>query len=700
MRCPRSHAFIPWPSPCDLAILCFEMTVKNLSEKEALSRHEELKHKVREHDYNYHVLDRPIITDREYDKLYAELLELENAFPQLVTPDSPSQRVGSLPVDKFAKVPHRTPMLSLANSYSIEDIYAFDERVKKFLGTETDIEYFCELKFDGLAIELIYEKGILTQALTRGDGFVGENVVSNVKTIKSIPQKLDVAQPPDLLEVRGEILMFKEDFKILNEQQQEAGEVPFANPRNAAAGTIRQLDPRIAAKRSLKFFAYGLGETSEAKPATMIEINQLFHSYHLLALTKGHLAQLCIGAKAVAAYYEHIKQLRHELPFDIDGIVVKVNSLRLQEELGFIARSPRWATAAKFEPEQGKTKIENIIVQVGRTGALTPVAVMTPVEVGGVTITHATLHNQDEIDRKDVRIGDTVIIHRAGDVIPEVVSVLQEERPKSAVPFKIPSQCPVCNEKAERAEGEAVSRCLNPLCQARLKESLKHFVSRKAMNIESLGDKLIESLVDNKIVSTFSDLYTLTPEKLLSLERQGEKSSQKILESVEKSKNTTLGRLIFALGIRHVGEQTAKLIAKKFKTVADFIAASLEDLLEIEGVGPKVAEAVFAELQHKKFVSEIHRLLKLGISPAEEAGPASDLLSEKTFVITGTLPMERDKVKALIESLGGKVSSSVSKKTSYVLAGEEAGSKLEKAKELKVSVLSWDDFNDLINKRP
>lgn len=662
----------------------------------AKSRHDKLVKEIREHDYAYFVLDQPKISDRDYDKLYQELLEIEQHFPELLTANSPSQRVGGAALSKFEKMPHKIPMLSLSNTYNIEEIVEFDKRVKKFLSTAADIEYFCDLKFDGLAIELVYENGTLVSALTRGDGVTGENVVSNVRTIRSIPLALNGDDAPKSIEVRGEIIMHKEDFRTLNEQQQEAGEIPFANPRNAAAGTIRQLDPKIAATRPLKFYAYGLGDSPFFKPKTLLEMYSGFKGFGFPIVQK-NLFSLARGANEIVDYYHRIQKLRHQLPFDIDGIVIKINSRNLQDELGFVARSPRWATAAKFEPERAETTIENIIVQVGRTGALTPVAVMSPVEVGGVTVTHATLHNQDEVDRKDVRVGDTVIIHRAGDVIPEVVSVILEKRPKKTSPFKIPKSCPVCDETTYQNPGEVVQRCLNPLCAARIKESLKHFVSRRAMNIESIGDRLIDTLVDQKLLNSFSDIYRLTHDKLIGLERQGEKSTKKILENIDRSKDTTLARFIYALGIRFVGEQTAKLIAKKVKSVDAFCTVSTEDLLAVDGIGPKVAQAVTDELSKKPFIFEIKALLQLGVHPKSEADSSiSSIFTGKTFVITGTLPLDRDKVKDMIEAHGGKASGSVSKKTHFVLAGEEAGSKLDKARELGVPIIDWVKFQKMI----
>lgn len=676
-----------------------------MTKSEAQKRLAALKEQLQLHDYYYHVLDQPKISDREYDRLFEEALQIESQFPDLTAADSPSNRIGAAPVSKFEKLPHRIPMLSLSNSYSTNEIIEFDLRIKKFLGSDEDIEYFCDLKFDGLAMELVYEEGLLTTALTRGDGTTGENVVSNIRTIKSIPLKLNMANPPKLIEIRGEVIIHKDDFAELNLAQQEAGEVPFANPRNAAAGTIRQLDPKVSASRPLRFYSYGLGDSPYFKPKTLDEMfkglremglptvaQSAAQSAGALSLKDG-LTKTVRGASAAVGFYEEVQRLRRSLPFDIDGIVIKVNSLRLQEELGFIARSPRWATAAKFEPEQATTIIEDIIVQVGRTGALTPVAIMKPVLVGGVTITNATLHNQEEIDRKDVRVGDTVVIHRAGDVIPEIVSVLTDKRPKNSKPFHIPSTCPVCDTTAIQSEGEVIKRCPNPLCAARVKESLKHFVARRAMNIESLGDKMIDLLVDTGLVKSFSDLYRLKYEDLISLERQGEKSTKKILENIEKSKDTTLARLLFATGIRFVGEQTAKNIAKRLGTIEKVLNASAETLQNIDGVGEKVAQAFVETTSQKSFKTEIQNLEKLGIRiKAEKGEPTTTALANKTFVITGTLPVERDKAKDLIEANGGKVSGSVSKKTDYLLAGAEAGSKLNKAQELGVEVIDWESF--------
>lgn len=669
-----------------------------------------LREQIREHDYNYHVLDQPKISDYDYDQLFSELQKLEQANPELITADSPTQRVGAEPLGAFRKIAHRKPMLSLANSYSTEDIDDFDLRVKKFLEHQhSEVTYFCEPKFDGLAIELIYENGILTGALTRGDGQVGEDVLSNVKTLRSVPLILQGKKFPKLLEVRGEILMFKDDFKKLNEAQQEDGLQTFANPRNAAAGSIRQLDPRITASRRLRLFCYAPGAVEglefKSQSEWLEKLRELglpsLKTVPLKSVGKGlELTALAKNAEDVKKFYQHIKELKHELPFDIDGVVIKVNSLPLQHQLGTVARSPRWATAAKFPPEQATTVVENIAVQVGRTGALTPVAIMTPVRVGGVTVTNATLHNQSEVDRKDVRVGDTVVIQRAGDVIPEVVEVVLSKRPKNSKPFKMPLKCPICSEPTEQPEDEVVARCVNASCPAILNESLKHFVSRRAMNVEKLGDKIIEQMTEAKLVESFSDLYKLSLKDILGLPRQGEKSAQNIFDSIEASRHPALARFIYALGIRFVGEQTAKSLAIHFKNLDAFMDATDEQLLDIDDIGPKVAESLRNRLKSSAFRKEIQRLVKNGVEVQKERSNSDGHLPLKglNIVITGTLPAPRDEIKDLITALGGKSSGSVSKATNYLLAGEAAGSKLDKAEQLGVKILDWDAFQKLIKK--
>lgn len=660
-------------------------------------RHEELKKILSEHDYNYYILDRPAITDYEYDQLYSELLSLESKEKNLDLSDSPSQRVGGKALDSFQKVPHRLPMLSLANSYSVEDIFEFDERVKKFLRNEEDVDYLCELKFDGLSMELVYEDGHLVRAITRGDGSVGEDVTENIKTIRTIPLKLG-KKAPALLEVRGEVLIFKEDFRKLNETQQENGQQTFANPRNAAAGTVRQLDSKVAASRPLRFMAYALGATEGITFETQKEIEEYFDSHQIPTALNipGELVQVCRGPQAVADYYHHIEKLRPKLPFDIDGIVVKVNSLRLQDDLGLVARSPRWATAAKFKPEQALTVVEDITVQVGRTGALTPVAIMKPVKVGGVTVTNATLHNQEEINRKDIRIGDTVVIQRAGDVIPEVVSVVLDKRPKTSTPFLLPTHCPACGSEVQKLEGEVVTRCVNPLCIAVVKESLKHFVGRRAMNIDKVGDRLIEAFVDNGLLKRFSDFYRIAKEDILSLERQGEKSAENIISSIENSKTPTLARLIFALGIRFVGETTAKHLADHFLTIEKFLTATEEDLVNVPEIGPKVARSILQWTANDELVEDVREMIRLGVKITNPVRSQEGKLSGKSFLITGTLPVKRDDAKDIIEKNGGKILGSVSSKLSYLVVGDDPGSKVDKAQSLGVAIISWDDLQNML----
>lgn len=664
-----------------------------MSKSDLAKKHQQLKEQIQHHDYLYHVLDRPEISDFDYDQLFAQLLALEAQHPELANENSPSQRVGGQVLDAFEKVPHRKPMLSLSNSYSSQDILAFDEKVRKELRLtdEATVDYFCEPKFDGLALELVYEQGQLVRAITRGDGSVGEDVTHNIRTIKSVPLQLRTTNAPKLLEVRGEVLMLKKDFAALNETQEEMGQNVFANPRNAAAGTVRQLDSKIAAGRPLKFFSYALGEVDGVSFDTHESVENYLRDIGFPIAQD--LIQVCRGPEDVVKYYYTIESKRKSLPFDIDGIVVKVNSLRLQEDLGMVARSPRWATAAKFQPEQAETVVENIVVQVGRTGALTPVAIMRPVKVGGVTVTNATLHNQEEVDRKDVRIGDSVLIQRAGDVIPEVVRVILEKRPANSQAFKVPDRCPVCLGQAIKAEEEVITRCVNPFCSAILKESLKHFVSRRAMNMEKVGDKLVEALVEKSLVKTFSDLYRLSKDDLLSLDRKGEKSVANIMSSIENSKTCSLARLIFALGIRFVGEQTAKLLADHFGTIEKFAEASEQELLAVPEIGPKVASSILQALP--KLKTEVFELVKLGVQIEQPKRNMTGSLTGKSFLITGTLPVKRDEAKDFVENNGGKILSSVSSKLNFLVVGEDPGSKLEKAQSLGVQILTWEGLQRL-----
>lgn len=688
------------------------MTTVNskISRSEAIPLLKELRQKIEHHNYLYHVLDRPQITDYEFDQIFTKLQELEAVFPDLITPDSPTQRVGGAALEFFPKAAHRDPMLSLQNTYSADEIYEFHERIQNFLkGQGGTYTYFCEPKFDGLAVELVYEQGTLVSAITRGDGVIGEDILSNIKTIPSIPMQLisDTYDIPSLFEVRGEVVIFKEDFKKLNEDIEAQGKAPFANPRNAAAGSLRQLDPKIAATRPLKFLAYAPGVIEGIK----VESQQMFFDLvrhfkipNAIDLTeklklKSHLYEVAPSIEEAVNYYSSLEKQRKSLPFEIDGVVIKINEFYLQDILGKVARSPRWATAGKFKPEQAETQIEKIEVQVGRTGVFTPVAIMKPVKVGGVVISHATLHNQDEIDRKDIRVGDFVIIQRAGDVIPEVVEVVLAKRDPKSVPYKISYICPSCQQHGEKLEGEVAIRCANPMCPSQRIESLKHFISRKAMNIDKLGAKIIERFVVEGFVKTFSDIYKLKKSQILELERFGEKSVENLFKSIEESKHPTLDRFIYSLGIRFVGEQTAKALAKHFKTIDGFLNATMETLISIDDVGPKVAESIINTLSSESFKQEIHNLLEVGIkiqsSGSTALAPEEAIFNGLTFVITGTLAVSRTEASNYIEARGGKVSSSVSKKTSYVLAGENAGSKLDKAVDLNVKIISWEELLNL-----
>ncbi|NWG38864.1 MAG: NAD-dependent DNA ligase LigA [Hydrogenophilaceae bacterium] len=657
-----------------------------------------LRDQINYHNYRYYVLDNPEIPDAEFDRLFRELQALEVAHPELVTPDSPTQRVGGRPLEGFAQVRHRVPMLSIRTETDIESsgAYNFDARIRRELKLkehDPPIEYACELKFDGLAINLRYEQGLLVQAATRGDGETGEDVTQNVRTIHSIPLRLTADVPPEVLEVRGEVYMSRADFERFNEKQRASGGTPLVNPRNGAAGSIRQLDPAIAAQRPLSFYAYGLGEVAGW------EIPK-HHGEILDALLKmgfpvSHERAVVHGPQGLVQFHDDIGRRRDSLPFDIDGVVYKVNRLDLQERLGFVSREPRWAVAHKFPPQEELTTVEAIEVQVGRTGALTPVARLKPVFVGGVTVSNATLHNQDEIDRLDVREGDTVIVRRAGDVIPEVVSVLKDRRPRpEPARFEILERypvCPVCGSNVARQEGEAAIRCTGGLyCPAQRKQALLHFASRRAMDIEGLGEKLVDQLVDQGIVHTPADLYKLGIAKVANLERMAEKSASNLLAAIEKSKHTTLARFIFALGIRNVGESTAKDLAKHFGGLDSLMDADEAALVEVPDVGPVVAQSIaqfFAEPHNREVVEQLRAA---GVSWPESAPGRKQQggLAGKTFVLTGTLPhLTRDEAKDKIEAAGGKVAGSVSKKTDYVVVGAEAGSKLTKAQELGITIL-------------
>ena len=655
-----------------------------------------LREEIERHNYQYHVLDQPLISDAEYDRLFRELQALESSHPGLVEPDSPTQRVGAAPLAAFAPARHRTPMLSLNNAFHPEEVTAFDRRVREALGVDT-VEYSAEPKFDGLAVRLTYERGILTQGATRGDGYTGEEVTANLRTVRAIPLRLRVEPIPARMEVRGEVLMRKADFEELNRMQRERGEKQFVNPRNAAAGALRQLDARITATRRLYFVAYGLGG-GEGLPAFRRQ-NEMLEYLAGAHFPVANERQVVSGLEGLLTYFEAIARKRARLAYDIDGVVYKVNDLAAQEELGYIARAPRYAIAHKFPAEEAETVVEGIEVQVGRTGALTPVARLKPVFVGGVTVTNATLHNEDEIRRKDVRIGDAVMVRRAGDVIPEVVRVLAEKRPASARAFNMPSCCPICNSAVQRLEGEAVARCTAGLyCPAQRKQALLHFASRRAMDIEGLGEKLVDQLVDGDIVKTPADLYRLDASSLARLERMADKSAANIVAAIERSKQTTLPRLVYALGIRNVGETTARDLALHFGSMETLRDADMATLQQVPSIGPVVAQSIvqfFAEPHNRDVVAQLQAA---GVVFERTGAPRkSSRIEGKTFVLTGTLPrLKRDEAAQKIQELGGRVSGSVSRKTDFVVAGTDPGSKYDKAVALGVTILDEDGLLELL----
>lgn len=662
------------------------------------SRITELRNLINEYNYQYYVLDAPTVPDAEYDRLFNELKTLEQAHPELVTPDSPTQRVGAPPLSKFETSVHLEPMLSLDNAFADEDISAFIKRIHDRLGTERSIEFVAEPKMDGLAINLTYEQGLLVSAATRGDGMTGELITNNIKTIRAIPLSLRGNKHPDKIEIRGEVFLPLAGFESLNKMQAKQGLKTFANPRNAAAGSVRQLDSAITASRALSFYCYGLGFSSSGDlAATHYDTLMLLKEW---GMPISKLVEKVKDAPGCLKYHQHMLEIRDSLPFEIDGVVYKVNDLSLQKELGFIARAPRFAIAHKFPAQEEMTLLKSVDFQVGRTGALTPVARLEPVQVGGVVVSNATLHNMDEIERKDVRIGDTVIIRRAGDVIPEVVSVVLAKRPADAHHIHAPHLCPVCGSEVFRDEDEAAIRCTGGLyCAAQRKEGLKHFFSRKAMDAEGLGDKLIEQLVDANLVHDAADVYALKLEDWANLERMGEKSAHNKIDALIKSKTTTLPRFIYALGIREVGEATARNLVSQFRTLDALRSATEADLLKVPDVGPVVAAHVVHFFAQPHNRSVIDKLLKAGIHwPEVKVQDASSLpLHGKTFVITGTLPnMSRDEAKALLESFGATVSGSVSKQTDYLLAGEKAGSKLDKAQSLGVAVLDEEGLKKML----
>ncbi|HEX8958023.1 MAG TPA: NAD-dependent DNA ligase LigA [Burkholderiaceae bacterium] len=663
-----------------------------------------LKQELNRHSHSYYVLDAPTIPDAEYDKLFRELQVLEQVHPELVSFDSPTQRVGGAPLTQFDEVQHTVPMLSLNNGFADDDIVNFDRRVREGLHAagatlDGEVEYATELKFDGLAINLRYENGLLVQAATRGDGATGENVTANIRTVRDIPLRLHGGKIPEVIDVRGEVLMFKADFEKLKASQRAAGQKEAVNPRNAAAGSLRQLDSRITAKRTLRFFAYGIG-TLEGMDMPESH-SALLDWYKTLGLSVCAERAVVRGAHGLLDFFRGIGQKRPSLPYEIDGVVYKVNRLDQQLKLGFVSRAPRFALAHKFPAEEALTVLQDIEVQVGRTGAITPVARLQPVFVGGVTVTNATLHNEDEVRRKDIRIGDTVVVRRAGDVIPEVLSFVPESRPADARAFVMPASCPICGSPIVRPEDEAVARCSGGAikCSAQRKGALLHFAQRRAMDIEGLGDQLVEQLVDRNVVTTAADLYKLGLSSLAELDRMAEKSAQNVLNALEKSKKTTLMRFIYALGIRHVGESTAKELARHFGNLDALMEASEAALLEVADIGPVVAQSIKAYFSDPLNVELVHQLRAAGIHwPEQETENTRPRpLLGKTFVLTGALPnLSRDEAQALIEERGGKVSGSVSKKTNYVVAGAEAGSKLAKAEELGIAILDEAGLHQLL----
>jgi DNA ligase (NAD+) len=648
-------------------------------------RARQLQDQLHEHNYRYYVLDAPIVSDAEYDRLLRELQALEAQWPELITPDSPTQRVGAAPLKAFGEVRHAVRMLSLDNAFSDEELADFDRRVRERLEVDA-VDYAAEPKLDGLAVSLLYEQGVLSQAATRGDGVTGEDITVNVRTIRSVPLKLAGGGIPTRLEVRGEVYLSHAGFERLNRQALAEGQKPFVNPRNAAAGSVRQLDPKVTESRPLEIYIYGLGLVEGGDlPGRHIDILERLRDWRFRVYDGIKRVK---GLDGCLAFYHAMEKRRAKLPFDIDGVVFKVDRIDQQEQLGFVARAPRWAVARKFPAQEEQTKVLAIDVQVGRTGALTPVARLEPVFVGGVTVTNATLHNEDEVHRKDVRVGDTVMIRRAGDVIPEVVSVILELRPKGAAVFHLPNTCPVCGSAVERVEGEAVARCTGGLfCPAQRRETIRHFASRRAMDIEGLGEKLVDQLVETGLVSEVSDLYKLGAGSIAGLERMADKSAANLVNALEKSKATTLERFIYALGIREVGESTARVLAQEFGNLDPLMAAEVEELMAVRDIGPVVAAHIHAFFREPHNREVIKKLRAAGVHWEKVARPRSRPLAGKTFVLTGTLSMPREALKERLLAAGAKVSGSVSKKTDYVVAGEKPGSKYDKARELDITIL-------------
>lgn len=659
-----------------------------------LKRIEVLREKINYHNYRYYVLSQPEISDYEYDILFEELRKLEEKYPNYITSSSPTQRVGAPPLSSFGEVKHRVPMLSLSNAFSFDDLYNFDKRVKKFAKVE-DIDYTAELKIDGLAVSLNYVDGMFTLGATRGDGETGEDITLNLKTIRSVPLKLLTTEKfPKILEVRGEVYINKGDFEKLNREREKNNESLFANPRNAAAGSLRQLDNKITASRPLDILIYGIGYHSD--PMNFSSQEEVLKYLKSVGFKINPETKYCRNIEETIDFCRIWQDKKDDLNYETDGVVIKVNSLFLQRQLGEISRSPRWACAYKFKGDVGETKIKDIVVQVGRCGTLTPVAIMEPIKIGGSLISRATLHNTDEIKRKDIRVGDRVLIHKAGEVIPEVLSVFFEKRKGDEKIFVIPFFCPVCRSKVYQEKDEVALRCINFFCPAQIKERIIHFVSRDALNIEGLGQKLIEKMVDENIIKDPLDLYFLKKDDLMKLERMGDKLTQNIINSIEKSKNTTFSRVIYALGIRHIGQHLSELLTLNFNNFDELKNISLDDLLKIEGIGEKVANSIiefFLSNENKKILQKIE---KAGIKFEIKIRKESNIFEGKAFVLTGTLNIPRHIMEEKIKKYGGKILSSVSRDTSYVLCGENPGSKFEKAKKLGVKILTENDFEELV----
>jgi DNA ligase (NAD+) len=669
-------------------------------DEKVVRRIQVLREQLHHHNYRYYVLDKPEISDAEYDRLFDELSHLEQEYPALITPDSPTQRVGASPLEAFKTVRHSLPMLSLNKATTEAEFVDFHRRVLELSGApEKEISYTVEPKFDGLAVELVFNNGVFSLGATRGDGVIGEDVTLNLRTIKSIPLRLMGDHIPALLEVRGEVIMNKGDFEELNRKREQLGEPLFANPRNAAAGSVRQLDPRVTSTRPLNLFAYGIGRVEGIEMAEHWDSISLLKT---LGFKISHHVELCRTVDQVTAYHQKILELRNKLPYEIDGIVIKVNSFVLQARLGELSRSPRWAVAWKFPAQQENTVIRDIIVSVGRTGALTPVALLEPVRVGGVEVSRASLHNEDEINKKDVRIGDTVVVQRAGDVIPEVVTVIESKRTGLEKRFTMPDTCPVCGSKVERPIGEAVHRCTGIACPAQIKENLAHFVSKGAMDMDGLGFKFLEQMVDKEMIQDPADLYFLKKEDLMRMDRMGDKLAENLLNAIHQSKTPSLTSLIYALGIRNVGYHLAGVVAKHFKSIDSLARQSAEDLTAIHEIGPIVAEGIYNFFHNPKNLAVLHKLKQGGVVfPVEEAEARETPLAGKTFVLTGALDsMTRADARKLIEDKGGRVSSSVSSKTDFVIVGIDPGSKYDDSVRLGIRTLSEEEFKELVGSGP